>query len=53
MSTGKAWWDDVSLRKVEYETITGEESEVTEGDVERGKRSSIRTQLLTVHAVIW
>ena len=38
MSTGKAWWDDVSLRKVEYETITGEESEVTKGDVERGKK---------------
>ena len=38
VSTGKAWWDDVSLRKVEYETITGEESEVTKGDVERGKK---------------
>ena len=38
MSTGKAWWDDLSLRKVEYETITGEESEVTKGDVERGKK---------------
>jgi len=36
VSTGKAWWDDVSLRKVEYETITGEKSEVTEGDVARG-----------------
>ena len=36
MSTGKAWWDDVSLRKVEYETITGEKSEVSEGDVARG-----------------
>ena len=35
VSTGKAWWDDVSLRKVEYETITGDESEVTKGDVER------------------
>ena len=38
VSTGKAWWDDVSLRKVEYETITGDESEVTKGDVERGKK---------------
>ena len=26
------------MRKVEYETITGEESEVTKGDVERGKK---------------
>ena len=38
VSTGKAWWDDVSLRKVEYETITGDESEVTKGDVESGRK---------------
>ena len=25
--TGKAWWDDVSLRKVEYEVIESDESE--------------------------
>ena len=37
VSTGKAWWDDVSLRKVEYETIAGNDSEVTQGDVERDK----------------
>jgi mono/diheme cytochrome c family protein len=36
-STGKAWWDDISLRKVEYETIAGDEPAVTAGDVERGK----------------
>jgi len=36
-STGKAWWDDVSLRKVEYETIEGDEPEVTKGDVARGR----------------
>ena len=52
VSTGKAWWDDVSLRKVEYETITGEESEVTKGDVERGKRSSTRTPSPTVRVVM-
>jgi len=37
-ATGKAWWDDVSLRKVEYEIIAGDEPEVTKGDVERGKK---------------
>jgi putative membrane-bound dehydrogenase-like protein len=37
-STGKAWWDDISLRKVEYETIAGDEPKVTRGDVERGKK---------------
>ena len=37
-STGKAWWDDVSLRKVEYEIIGGGEPEVAEGDVARGKK---------------
>ena len=36
ISTGKAWWDDVSLRKVEYETIADEKSDVTAGDVARG-----------------
>ena len=35
--TGKAWWDDVSVRKVEYEIIETDEPEVVEGDVERGK----------------
>ena len=37
-STGKAWWDDVSLRKIEYETIGDDEPTVTEGDVARGKK---------------
>ena len=37
-ATGKAWWDDVSLRKVEYEIIASDEPEVAEGDVERGKK---------------
>ena len=36
-ATGRAWWDDVSLRKVEYETVAGDEPEVVEGDVARGK----------------
>jgi len=36
-ATGKAWWDDVSLRKVEYEIIASDEPEVSVGDVERGK----------------
>ena len=35
VSTGKAWWDDVSLRKVEYETVVRDEPEVTQGDVGR------------------
>ena len=37
-ATGKAWWDDVSLRKVEYEIIASDEPQVTKGDVERGKK---------------
>ena len=36
-STGRAWWDDVSLRKVEYETIADDQPEVTVGSAERGK----------------
>ena len=36
--TGKAWWDDVSLRKVEYEVIASDEPELAKGDVERGKK---------------
>ena len=36
--TGKAWWDDVSLRKVEYEVIASDEPEVVKGDVKRGKK---------------
>ena len=37
--TGKAWWDDVSLRKVTYEVIRSDESEaVAKGDVERGQK---------------
>jgi mono/diheme cytochrome c family protein len=37
--TGKAWWDDVSLRKVTYEVIESDESEaVAKGNVERGKK---------------
>jgi mono/diheme cytochrome c family protein len=37
-ATGKAWWDDVSLRKVEYEIIAIDEPEVVKGDVARGKK---------------
>ena len=37
-ATGKAWWDDVSLRKVEYEIIASDEPEVAKGDVARGKK---------------
>ncbi|MEJ6582024.1 MAG: c-type cytochrome, partial [Akkermansiaceae bacterium] len=37
-ATGKAWWDDVSLRKVEYEIIASNEPEVVKGDVVRGKK---------------
>ena len=36
-ATGKAWWDDVSLRKVKYEIIASNEPEVVKGDVGRGK----------------
>jgi mono/diheme cytochrome c family protein len=36
--TGKAWWDDVSLRKVDYEIIESDQPEVAKGDVERGKK---------------
>jgi mono/diheme cytochrome c family protein len=37
--TGKAWWDDVSLRKVQYEVIRSDELEtVVKGNVERGKK---------------
>ena len=38
MSTGKAWWDDVSLRKVDYEVIASDEPEVVKGDVKRGEK---------------
>lgn len=38
VSTGKAYWDDVSLRKVEYETISDDKPKVTKGDVARGKK---------------
>jgi len=37
-ATGKAWWDDVSLRKVEYEIIASNEPEVVKGDVVSGKK---------------
>jgi mono/diheme cytochrome c family protein len=37
-ATGKAWWDDVSLRKVEYEIIASDEPEVVKGDVVSGKK---------------
>ena len=37
-ASGKAWWDDVSLRKIEYEVIATDEPELAEGDVERGKK---------------
>jgi mono/diheme cytochrome c family protein len=37
-ATGKAWWDDVSLRKVEYEIIASSEPEVVKGDVVSGKK---------------
>ena len=36
-SSGTAWWDDVSLRKVEYETISDDEPKLTKGDAARGK----------------
>ena len=36
--TGKAWWDDVSLRKVEYEIIASDQPKVAKGDVDRGKK---------------
>ena len=35
-ATGTAWWDDVALHEVEYET-TIVEPELTEGDTARGK----------------
>jgi mono/diheme cytochrome c family protein len=37
-ASGKAWWDDVSLRKIEYEVIASDEPEVAKGDVARGKK---------------
>ena len=37
-ASGKAWWDDVSLRKIEYEVIASDEPEVARGDVERGRK---------------
>ncbi len=37
--TGKAWFDDVSLRKLTYEKIAAsDEAEVAVGDIERGKK---------------
>ncbi len=37
-STGKAWWDDVSLHEVEYEMIAEDEPKLTEGDAKRGEQ---------------
>lgn len=37
-STGKAWWDDVSLHEVEYEIIADNTPELTSGDVKRGEQ---------------
>jgi mono/diheme cytochrome c family protein len=36
-STGKAWWDDVSLRKVTYESLADDQPELAVGDIARGK----------------
>ena len=36
-STGKAWWDDVSLHEVEYKIIADDEPKLTGGDVKRGE----------------
>lgn len=44
-STGSAWWDDVSLHEVEYETIVVNEPELTEGDPQRGE------EIFTTHQV--
>lgn len=37
-STGTAWWDDVSLHEIEYETLIEEEPKLTKGDPNRGKK---------------
>ena len=37
-STGTAWWDDVTMHEIEYETILEDEPKLTEGDVGRGKK---------------
>ncbi len=37
-STGKAWWDDVELREVEYEMVEQSEPELTDGDAVRGEK---------------
>ncbi|MEM9015629.1 MAG: c-type cytochrome, partial [Verrucomicrobiota bacterium] len=36
-STGTAWWDDVALHEVEYQTVIETEPELTEGNLARGK----------------
>ena len=35
-SKGTAWWDDVAIREVTYETIDENATDLSEGDVERG-----------------
>lgn len=35
-SKGTAWWDDVAIRKVTYETIDENATDLSKGDVERG-----------------
>ena len=35
--SGKAWWDGISLRPVEYEALPNDEPEITAGDAKRGK----------------
>ncbi|NNE90048.1 MAG: c-type cytochrome, partial [Verrucomicrobiales bacterium] len=37
-STGKAWWDDVSLHEIEYEMIVEDEPKLTDGDAKRGEQ---------------
>ncbi len=37
LATGKAWWDDVSLKKVSYGAAEGGSGEVAKGDPARGK----------------
>ncbi len=35
-SKGTAWWDDVAVRKVTYETIEESADQISKGDVDRG-----------------
>ncbi len=44
-SIGMAWWDDVSLRQVQYDILESTESETPEGDPARGKEIFMSHQI--------